>query len=68
MARVLPVVGAAAEVVRLGERTPVTIVAVTGPRVSVEDAEGERSDFELHSGTGHFVAAGGPYWGPRLVL
>lgn len=66
--RRLPVVGAAAEIHRLGAVEPATIVTVEGPVVIVETEAGEQHTFELHRGKGHFYLSGAGSTGPRLVL
>lgn len=66
--RVLPVVGATAQVRRLGHTEPVVIVAVRGTDVIVTTADGDTLTFCLHRGMGHFYLAGAGSTGPRLVL
>ncbi len=66
--RILPQVGAPAEIVTLPTRTPVTITAVAGRDLEVRTAAGDTMTFTLHPTTGHFVRTGEPYWGTRLEL
>jgi len=66
--RRLPVVGAPAQVRRLGQTESVVIVAVEGTEVTVQASDGARQTFVLHRGKGHFYLAGEGSTGPRLVL
>jgi len=66
--RRLPVVGAFAQVRRLGHTEEVVIVGVDGAEVTVETSDGSQLTFVLHRGKGHFYLAGEGSTGPRLVL
>ncbi|WP_372788014.1 hypothetical protein [Paraconexibacter sp.] len=66
--RPVPTVGGPAHIRRLNDSEPVTVVAVRGPLVTVEHADGRQSTFELHRGKGHFYLEGAGSTGPRLVL
>lgn len=66
--RHLPVVGASAQVRRLGHTEEVVIVAVRGTEVIVTTPDGDTLTFVLHRGKGHFYLAGHDSTGPRLVL
>jgi hypothetical protein len=67
--RTVPVVGASAQVRRLGHTDPVVIVAVRGTEVIVTTDDGDTLTFVLHRGKGHFYLAGAEgSTGPRLVL
>lgn len=66
--RTLPHVGGQADIVHVGLRRPVHIVAVRDRTLVVRDEEGAETAFALNALTGHWVREGDPYWGQRLVL
>lgn len=66
--RTLPHVGGQADIVHVGLRRPVHIVAVRERTLVVRDEDGDETTFALNALTGHWVREGDPYWGVRLVL
>lgn len=66
--RALPQVGHTGDIVHVGLRRPVQIVAVESRTVVVLDDDGRETTFELNALTGHWVRSGDPYYGQRLVL
>jgi len=66
--RTLPQVGGLADIVHVGLRRPVRIVAVEARTVVARDDDGRETTFTLNALTGHWVREGDAYWGQRLVL